>query len=293
MVSRRTARPDHGDVHGGDPDLPASSATRCPAGSCRPFDGVAASPAGSGCFSSRPCLRCCSASWSSSSSTTASADAKWLSDEEKRPCEREIAAAKPRQGARSLDRRRFPGRPRLVDVRYLLRLRDGPYGLTFWMPTLVKATGVTGQPQHRPGQRHPLIVRGLVMILFGRSADRIASAAGTWSCRRLPAAVGFVVVAAASDPTIAIIPLASLAAACITCAPLFWSLPTAFLGARRRGGHRADQLGRQPCRLRQSLSCRLPQGSDRRDAGRHVRLGCHPRARRNSRADDPPKLVNR
>ncbi|TIO90060.1 MAG: MFS transporter, partial [Mesorhizobium sp.] len=69
----------------------------------------------------------------------------------------------------------------------------------------------------------------VVMNLFGRSADRHRERRWHLVVPALLGAVGFVVAAASSNLTIAIAFLSVAAAGAITCAPLFWSLPTSFL----------------------------------------------------------------
>ncbi|TIQ75443.1 MFS transporter, partial [Mesorhizobium sp.] len=48
----------------------------------------------------------------------------------------------------------------------------GQYGLTFWMPTLVKATGVAGNLNIGLISAIPFICAVIAMNFFGRSADR-------------------------------------------------------------------------------------------------------------------------
>ena len=120
------------------------------------------------------------------------------------------------------------------------------------------------------------------MNLFGRSADKHRERRWHLIVPTLMGAVGFVVRRAVHRNTAVSLACLSLAAAgVLTCAPLFWSLPTAFL-ARRRGGrrHRRDQFGGQPGRLRQPLPHRLAEGRDRQHAGRHVCAGRHARGGR-------------
>ena len=106
----------------------------------------------------------------------------------------------------------------------------GQYGLTFWMPTLIKATGVQGNLQIGLLSAIPFGCAVIAMNLFGRSAD--ARRERRWHLV-IPAAmgvVGFVIAASFSHNTVMSTAGLSLAAAgVLTCAPLFWSLPTAFL----------------------------------------------------------------
>ena len=106
----------------------------------------------------------------------------------------------------------------------------GQYGLTFWMPTLIKTTGIQGNLNIGLLSAIPFIFAIVVMNLCGRSAD--ARRERRWHLI-IPACmgvVGFTVAASFADNiTVSIIFLSLAAAGVLTCAPLFWSLPTAFL----------------------------------------------------------------
>jgi D-galactonate transporter len=156
-------------------------------------------------------------------------DAKWLSESEKRALEQEIAQEQRSQetnhsvAAVFCDKRIW-----LMSFIYFCFVM-GQYALTFWMPTLVKATGVTGNFKIGLISAIPFLTAVVAMNLFGRSADHHRERRWHLVIPALMGAVGFVVAASASDTTIAIIFLSIAAAGAITCAPLFWSLPTAFL----------------------------------------------------------------
>ncbi|WP_225768670.1 MFS transporter [Inquilinus sp. Marseille-Q2685] len=164
-------------------------------------------------------------------------DAKWLTDEEKAVIEREIAAdAKGKDSPASLGAVFRDGRVWLSCFIYFAFV-SGQYGLTFWMPTLVKATGVTGNLNIGLISAIPFLCAVVAMILFGQSADRRRERRWHLVIPAAMGAVGFVVAATASDTAVAIAFLSLAAAGVLTCAPLFWSLPTAFLhGAAAAAG---------------------------------------------------------
>jgi D-galactonate transporter len=156
-------------------------------------------------------------------------DAKWLSEAEKRVLEEEIEREeRHKEKAHSVAGVFRDGRIWLMCLIYFCFVM-GQYGLTFWMPTLVKATGVTGNLNIGLISAIPFICAVVAMNLFGRSADWHRERRWHLVVPALLGAVGFIVAATSSDPTIAIIFLSLAAAGAITCAPLFWSLPTAFL----------------------------------------------------------------
>ncbi|MEO6920909.1 MAG: MFS transporter [Collimonas sp.] len=106
----------------------------------------------------------------------------------------------------------------------------GQYGLTFWLPTLVKASGVVGDFKIGLISAIPFICAVFAMILIGRRSDRLRERRWHLIVPALLGAVGFIVSAIAADNTVIAITFLSLAAmGVLTCSPLFWSLPTAFL----------------------------------------------------------------
>ncbi|SDC00390.1 D-galactonate transporter [Cupriavidus sp. YR651] len=106
----------------------------------------------------------------------------------------------------------------------------GQYALTFWMPTLVKASGVTGNLKIGLLSAIPFICAIVVMNILGHSADARRERRWHLIVPALMGAVGFAIAASFTHNTVVAIAALSLAAAgVLTCAPLFWSLPTSFL----------------------------------------------------------------
>jgi nitrate/nitrite transporter NarK len=106
----------------------------------------------------------------------------------------------------------------------------GQYGLTFWMPTLIKAAGITDVLQIGLFSAIPFIFAVIVMVGAGHSSDRTRERRWHLIVPMLFAALGYVIVAAVGDNvTLALIGLSLAAAGAITPGPLFWALPSAFL----------------------------------------------------------------
>ncbi|WP_027474800.1 MFS transporter [Curvibacter gracilis] len=159
------------------------------------------------------------------------AEAKWLSPEQKRLLQHEI----------DLDQAHGSKGPHTVaavftDARIwwmaaiYFAFVMGQYALTFWLPTLVKATGVKGNFNIGLLSAIPFLCAIVAMNLFGRSADSKRERRWHLIIPALMGAVGFAVAASFADNTVVSLVFLSLAAAgVLTCAPLFWSLPTAFL----------------------------------------------------------------
>jgi D-galactonate transporter len=107
----------------------------------------------------------------------------------------------------------------------------GQYALTFWMPTFVTSTGVTDSFAVGLLSAIPFLAALVAMNLFGRSADRKRERRWHLVVPALMGSVGFSLTAALHGSTVlSLVALSIAAAGVLTCAPLFWSLPTSFLG---------------------------------------------------------------
>ncbi|TGN79756.1 MFS transporter [Streptomyces bauhiniae] len=158
-------------------------------------------------------------------------DAKWLSDEEKAVVERALAedAAHRTVHGKVWDGFRDP-KVWLMSLIYFCFIM-GQYALTFWMPTFVESTGIKGNLAIGVLSSVPFLAALVAMNLFGRSADRRRERRWHLVVPSLMGAVGFTLAASWSGSTVlSLIALSFAAAGVLTCAPLFWSLPTAFLG---------------------------------------------------------------
>ena len=156
--------------------------------------------------------------------------AKWLSEDDKQLLEANIAAD-------NKGKTEHPGigkvfsdpRVWMMSLIYFAFVM-GQYGLTFWMPTLVKNAGVKDTFMVGVLSAIPYLCAAITMVLIGRSADARRERRWHLIVPALMGAVGFAVVATVGNNVALSIVFLSLAAAgVLTCAPLFWSLPTAFL----------------------------------------------------------------
>lgn len=157
--------------------------------------------------------------------------AKWLNDREKQLLEDEIAAQPQEKEQQTHSLKAVFADPRMwwMSLIYFAFV-TGQYGLTFWMPTLVKSTGITDTFQIGLLSAIPFIAAIVAMNVFGHSADKRRERRWHLIVPALMGSVGFAVAASFSHNTVVSILFLSLAAGgVLTCAPLFWSLPTAFL----------------------------------------------------------------
>ena len=156
--------------------------------------------------------------------------AKWLTEVQKRELEREIAIDQ--EGSQT-----YPSTLALFRDARIWHMSliyfcfvMGQYALTFWMPTLIKTTGVVGNLNIGLFSAIPFGCAIVAMNLFGRSADAKRERRWHLIIPALMGAVGFIVAASFVDNTaVAVAALSVAAAGVLTCAPLFWSLPTSFL----------------------------------------------------------------
>ncbi|WDZ95571.1 MFS transporter [Herbaspirillum sp. WKF16] len=156
--------------------------------------------------------------------------AKWLSDDEKKALQADIDGdQKGKESAHGFGAIVKDGRVWLMCLIYFSFVM-GQYGLTLWMPTLVKATGVVGNLQIGLLSAIPFGCAIIAMNLIGRSADKKRERRWHLVVPALMGCVGFIGAALFADNTaISIASLSLAAAGVLTCAPLFWSLPTSFL----------------------------------------------------------------
>jgi D-galactonate transporter len=156
--------------------------------------------------------------------------AKWLDEEEKQALEAAIDADRKAQvgASHSIGAAFTDPRVWLMCLIYFCFVL-GQYGMSFWMPSLIAASGVSGNLNIGLLSAIPYLCTLVLMILLGRSADRTGERRWHLVAPALIGAVGFVVSAHAPNTGLAIAALSLAAAGALSCAPLFWSLPTAFL----------------------------------------------------------------
>ena len=157
--------------------------------------------------------------------------AKWLNESEKRLLETHIEnEAKTKVAHPSLRSMFADPRVWLMALIYFCCVM-GQYGLTFWMPTLIKTAGITGVLNIGLFTAIPYSAAVITMLLLGRSSDKRGERRWHLVIPMLLGAVGLVgsALAGTTNTGIAIMFLTIAAAGVLSSAPLFWSLPTAFL----------------------------------------------------------------
>jgi D-galactonate transporter len=107
----------------------------------------------------------------------------------------------------------------------------GSYALGFWQPTIIAQTGVKNPFHVGLLVALPYTVALISMIFTGRHADGMRERRWHLAIPSLVAAVGFILCAQAGSSTpIAMLGLILAVAGVVTALPMFWALPTSFLG---------------------------------------------------------------
>ncbi len=164
--------------------------------------------------------------------------AKWLTEEEKQLLERNIACERAEKIEHPSLLALFRDRRVWLMSWIFFSCAMGQYALTFWMPSLIRTAGVKSVLNVGLLTAVPYVVTAVAMVLLGASADRHRERRWHLAVPMLIGAVALVLsVWAGKHAGIAIVFLSIAAAGVISSAPLFWSLPTAFLsGAAAAAG---------------------------------------------------------
>ncbi|USX26835.1 MFS transporter [Oxalobacteraceae bacterium OTU3CINTB1] len=156
--------------------------------------------------------------------------AKWLSEGDKQQLEQAIAEDRKQQQHMPLARMFSNGKVWLLALVYFLFVM-GLYGVSFWLPQLVKNSGIDDVFTIGLLTAIPYFVAAVVMVLAARHSDRSGERRWHAAVAALAGALGLIVATVYSDNTvIAMAALSVATAGILTTFPIFWSLPTAMLG---------------------------------------------------------------
>jgi MFS family permease len=158
------------------------------------------------------------------------ADAKWLSSEEKRLIQDEIdadAVVRTHGSVRAV----FGSARVWLLCLVLFGVVMGSYAIGFWQPTIIRGTGIDDPLVIGLLTMIPYSVALISMITVGRHADRTRERRWHIVVPALVAASGFSLCAANGDSSLlSMIGLTLAVSGVVTALPMFWALPTAFLG---------------------------------------------------------------
>jgi D-galactonate transporter len=166
------------------------------------------------------------------------ADAEWLQADE-----RAWLIARLRQESEMREAaRRYSVRQALLDPRVLalsavyFGATATNYGLSFFLPQIVKAFGVSNV-QAGIITALPYVAGSIAIVWWGRHSDRMLERRFHFAGALFVASAGIAVSTALADPVQKMIALTVAGAGIFACLPVFWTLPTAFLsGAAAAGG---------------------------------------------------------
>jgi MFS transporter, ACS family, tartrate transporter len=158
-------------------------------------------------------------------------DAHWLAPDERQWLSGRLAAEQQvRESHVKLDVLRSLLNPRVLALGLVyLGIVTPNYGISFFLPQIIKAFG--GLTNFEVGliNAFPYAVGAISMVLWGRHSDAVHER--TWHAA-IPAgmiAVGFIAAALLNDPYLKMISIAVAAFGIFSVLPVFWTLPTAFL----------------------------------------------------------------
>ncbi|AMP00741.1 major Facilitator Superfamily protein [Collimonas arenae] len=156
--------------------------------------------------------------------------AKWLSEEEKVLLETQVQAETNQKQEVSLGQMFANPKVWLMALIYFCFVM-GLYGVSFWLPTIIKTTGVTDTFNIGLLTAIPYASAAIAMILIGHSADKRRERRWHVAIPALLGSIGLVMSTVYDHNTLLAMSALTLATiGIITVLPLFWSLPTAFLG---------------------------------------------------------------
>ena len=156
--------------------------------------------------------------------------ARWLPDADKAVLETALAQDAASQARLPLRAVFTSGRVWQLALVYFLFVM-GLYGVSFWLPQLVKNSGVADVARIGLLTAIPYGVAAVVMVLVARRSDRLGERRWHTALAGCAGAAGLVASVLYADNTVIALAALSLATAGIlTTFPIFWSLPTALLG---------------------------------------------------------------
>jgi D-galactonate transporter len=158
------------------------------------------------------------------------AKAKWLTDAEKTLLARNVASDA-QQTVTHVSIREFVRDRRLwlmATIYFCVVL--GQYGLTFWLPTIIRKAGVADPLWIGVFTAIPYLCAIVTLPLVGMSADRHRERRFHLAIPMLVAAAGFATLPLLGSVGASIVCLSVASAGILASSSQFWSLPTALLG---------------------------------------------------------------
>jgi MFS family permease len=173
------------------------------------------------------------------------ADAKWLSDSQKAMLEANLRDEKPAHALHSVRDGLLHPKVLLLSVTYFF-FTMGLYGVSFWLPTLVKASGVTDPLNIGLLAAVPYAAGAIAMLAVGHSSDKHGERRWHLAGAGFVGAIGlYLSVVYAHSTLFGMIGLTLATMGVVTTISQFWVLPPAILsgGAAAAGLALANSVG--------------------------------------------------
>jgi MFS family permease len=178
----------------------------------------------------------------------------------------------------------------------LFMMGMGSYAIGFWQPTIIRQTGVKDPFIIGLLTMLPYSVALISMILVGRHADKTRERRWHLAIPNLVASLGFVLCLHAGTNTILVVAALTMAVVgVVTAMPMFWALPTSFLGdnAAAAGLALVNCTGNLSGFLSPTIIGFLKTNTGSLNLGLYLVAACHVVAIVLILAFVPAKLVNR
>ena len=157
-------------------------------------------------------------------------DARWLTPAERELIARDIAAEAAGKSEPRVAGVLGNGRVWLLALVYFA-YTSGLYGISFWLPSIIKAAGVKGALDIGLLSAIPWTFGVIAMYFMARSADRHLEYRWHSATGAVVGAIGLMLsVASHGDVTLAMAGLTLATMGIMSTFPVFWGMPTAFLG---------------------------------------------------------------
>ena len=178
----------------------------------------------------------------------------------------------------------------------LFMMGMGSYAIGFWQPTIIRQTGVKDPFTIGLLTMLPYGLSLISMILVGRHADKTRERRWHLAIPNLVASLGFVLcLHAGTNTALAVAALTMAVVGVVTAMPMFWALPTSFLGdsAAAAGLALINCTGNLSGFLSPTIIGFLKTNTGSLNSGLYLVAACHIVAIVLILAFVPAKLVNR
>ena len=165
--------------------------------------------------------------------------ASWLTDAEKAHLRTKLQQeAESRTETKHLSLWQTLGHPKvLLFAVVYTALAIGIYGLSLWMPQLIKGMGVSDSFHIGLIMAIPYLIATICMVLWSRHSDKTGERVYHCSGALALAAIGMVSSAFIDSPVLAMAALTVAAIGMYCSQPVFWAMPTSYLtGVAAAGG---------------------------------------------------------